>query len=93
MFPLESAAHRAIETWITSGILPIMFPAANRYAQIKFICALGLVRHLDDVPSMTPPAEWTREKALRWLLFDVHADTIQVALDNMRHDLLGGKET
>jgi hypothetical protein len=93
MFPLESAAHRAIETWITSGILPIMFPAANRYAQIKFICALGLVRHLGDVPSMTPPAEWTREKALRWLLFDVHADTIQVALDNMRHDLLGGKET
>ena len=91
MFPLEKAARDAIETWITSGSIPVMSPAANRYAYIKFICATTLTMHLADTGTMTLPADWTREQALRWLLFDVQADTIQVALDNMRHDLLGGK--
>jgi len=90
MFPLEKPAHHAIDTRIDSGSMPIMFPAANRYAEIKLICAIGLVRHLAAIPSMAVPAEWSVEQALRWLLFDVHADTVQVALDDMRHDLLGG---
>jgi hypothetical protein len=90
MFPLEKAAHNALDVWIASGSMPIMFPAANRYAGIKLICAIGLVRQLAEIPSMTLPAEWSADQALRWLLFDVHADTVQVALDNMRHDLLGG---
>ena len=93
MFPLEKAARDSIEVWIASGSIPVMSPAANRYAYIKFLCAAALASHLADIGTMTLPVDWTCEQALRWLLFDVQADTIQVALDNMRHDLLGGKET
>jgi hypothetical protein len=91
VYPLEKAAHQAIDTWITSGNIPSMPPAANRYAEIQLICAIGLIRRLAELSSVKSPKGWSRERALRWLLFDVHADTVQVALDNMRMDLLGGK--
>ncbi len=92
VWPLEHAAHEAVKTWIETGTLPPMPPAANRYAEIQFICAIGFVRRLSELPNPSLPPEWPLPKLLQWLLFDVHADTVQVALDSMRTDLLGGRE-
>lgn len=60
--------------------------------ELHFICGLGFVRRLGEIGSVSPPREWTLQKALEWVLFDVYADTTQVALDRMRLDLLGSDE-
>ena len=77
---LEAAAHRALEAWIDTDKLPVIAPAANRYAATQLVCALGLVRNLAALSIPSLPPEWSRQEALQWLLFYVHADTVQVAL-------------
>jgi hypothetical protein len=89
MHPLERMAGDAVRAWIETGELPRVAPAANRHIDLMVICGLGFIRRLDAIGSVGPPAEWTLQRSLTWVLFDVFADTVQVALDHMRLDLLG----
>jgi hypothetical protein len=89
---LEQKASEALVGWIDTGFLPQMSPGANRYAQMHLTCALGLIRHLRNLPSFSSPPDWPHEEIYRWLLFTVYADTMQIALDTMRADLLGATE-
>lgn len=88
--PYEEQSHAAVEAWIATGVLPAMPSPANRYTQIRFEAARGFAERLSLLPNCEIPREWTLQKLWAWLLFDVHADTVQVALDCMRQDLLGG---
>jgi uncharacterized protein YerC len=90
--PLLCLFHDAVRTWIDTADLPRVAPAANRHIEVKLICGLGFIRRLDEIGSVGPPPEWTLQRSLRWVLFDIHADTVQVALDRLRLDLLGVDE-
>lgn len=92
MDPLERSAGEAVRAWIRTGELPMVEPAATRHIELKMICGMGFIRRLDAISSVGPPPEWTLQRALTWVLFDIHADTVQVALDRMRLDLLGVDE-
>jgi hypothetical protein len=89
---IEKTASRGVKTWIATGALPQMPPAANRYAEVWFICALGFVRGISSKDAPTTPQIRPGVQLhvlLDWLLFDLRAATTQVSLDDMRMDLLG----
>lgn len=89
---IEASAENGIKTWIMTGRLLPLLPAANRLIRVKFLCTLGYVKNMGSLPGVDTPHGWTIRDILEWLLLYLAEDTTQVALDHMRMDILGVQE-
>ena len=96
MHPVEHEATRALEQWLSDGVLPPASPGANRLLEMRFHGALRVAEGLCQKSERCEPGSvqihpaTTAQKLLEWLLYDLYADTTQDGLDGMRNDLLVG---